>query len=231
MNAEKTTDNKHLRPAEMAQYIDHTILKPDAVREDIRRLCAEAAQYGFASVCVNPCHVKLASGLLAGTGVLACTVVGFPLGACTPESKAAEAKDAVLNGAQEVDMVLPIGAAKSGDWDLVIADIRGVAQAVRGRAIVKVILETCLLTDDEIARACNAAEQAGAHFVKTSTGFSTGGATEEHVRLMRKTVGERLGVKASGGIRDYKTALAMVRAGANRLGTSAGIKIVAEDPF
>lgn len=220
-------ENK-IRPAEMAKYIDHTILKPDALPGDIKRLCAEAVQYGFASVCVNPCHVGLAAELLQGTEVRSCTVAGFPLGASLPQSKASEARDAVQSGAKEIDMVLYIAAAKSGDWDLATRDIEGVVNAAAGNAIVKVILETCLLTDEEIVKACVAAEKAGARFVKTSTGLSTGGATAEHVRLMRQTVGDRLGVKASGGIRDYQTALAMIQAGANRIGTSAGIKIVTE---
>ncbi|MEI6102048.1 MAG: deoxyribose-phosphate aldolase [Eubacteriales bacterium] len=210
----------------MAKYVDHTILKPGASLEDVRKICDEAKKYKFASVCVNPSYIKFVSEALSGSGVTPCCVVGFPLGACTPESKAAEAADAAINGAKEVDMVINVGAIKSNDWALVKRDIEGVVNATRGRAIVKVIIETCLLTDEEKVKACTVSKIAGAHFVKTSTGFSTGGATVADVKLMRQTVGDALGVKASGGIKDYKTALAMIQAGANRLGTSSGADIV-----
>ncbi len=213
-------------PGDMAKYIDHTLLKQNASLEDVQRICEEAKKYKFASVCVNPCYIKFVAGNLSGSGVTPCCVIGFPLGACTPEAKAGETADAVANGAREVDMVVNVGAIKSNDWALVKRDIEGVVTAARGQALVKVIIETCLLTDEEKVKACTVAKLAGAHFVKTSTGFSTGGATVQDVTLMRQTVGDSMGVKASGGIRDYKTALAMIRAGANRLGTSAGIEIV-----
>ncbi|HBU12834.1 MAG TPA: deoxyribose-phosphate aldolase [Clostridiales bacterium] len=215
-----------LAPADVARYIDHTILKPEASRQAVAKVCGEAKQYRFASVCVNPCYIGFVAGELAGSGVAPCCVVGFPLGACTPEAKAFEAKDAAANGAKEIDMVINVGAIKSGDWALVKRDIAGVVEAVRGRAIVKVIIETCLLTDEEKVKACVVSKLAGAQFVKTSTGFSTGGATAEDVRLMRETVGQNIGVKASGGVKTYEDALVMLRAGANRLGTSAGVAIV-----
>ncbi len=213
-------------PALMAQYIDHTILKPAASIEDVRKICGEAKKYKFASVCVNPSYIKFVAENLSGSGVTPCCVIGFPLGACTPEAKANEASDAAVNGAKEVDMVINVGAIKSNDWALVKRDIEGVVEATRGRAIVKVIIETCLLTDEEKIKACTVSKLAGAHFVKTSTGFSTGGATVADVKLMRQTVGDSMGVKASGGIKDYKTALAMIEAGASRLGTSSGADIV-----
>ena len=212
--------------ASMAQYIDHTILKPAASIEDVRKICDEAKKYKFASVCVNPSYIRFVADALSGSGVTPCCVVGFPLGACTPEAKANEAGDAAVNGAKEVDMVINVGAIKSNDWALVKRDIEGVVDATRGRAIVKVIIETCLLTDEEKVKACTVSKLAGAHFVKTSTGFSTGGATIADVKLMRQTVGDSMGVKASGGIKDYKTAVAMVKAGASRLGTSSGVDIV-----
>lgn len=215
--------------AEIAGYIDHTILKPQATKEMVKKICDEAKQYHFASVCVNPCYVKDVAKQLAGSGVAPCCVIGFPLGACTPEAKAYEAKDAVQNGAMEVDMVIHVGAAKDGDWDFVQKDIAGVVQAVAGKAIVKVILETCLLTDEEKVKACEAGKAAGAHFVKTSTGFSDGGATTHDVKLMRDAVGDAMGVKASGGVRTYQDAISMIRAGANRLGTSAGADIIKGD--
>ena len=201
----------------IAAMIDHTLLKPEATPAQIEKLCAEAAEYHFASVCVNPVYIPLAARLLKGTGVKVCCVVGFPLGAIAPEQKAAEAASCAAMGAEELDMVIHVGAAKAGDWALVQRDIEG----------VKVIIETCLLTDEEKVKACEAAKAAGAHFVKTSTGFSTGGATTHDIALMRKTVGPEMGVKASGGIRDYETAMAMIEAGANRIGASAGIAIVA----
>jgi len=219
-------DLDDLGPASLAQYIDHTLLKQDATVDDVKRVCEEAKQYRFASVCVNPCNVGLAAKYLQGTGIAVGSVAGFPLGASTPEAKANEAMDATMKGAQEIDMVINTGAIKSGDWKLVCRDIAGVVSAVNGRAIVKVILETCLLTDVEKVKACAVCKMAGAHFVKTSTGLSTGGATVEDVRLMREVVGQDVGVKAAGGLRTYEDAVAMLKAGANRLGTSAGVAIV-----
>lgn len=210
----------------IASMIDHTLLKPEATPAQVERLCAEAAEYHFASVCVNPVYIPLAARLLKGTGVKVCCVVGFPLGAIAPEQKAAEAASCAAMGAEELDMVIHVGAAKAGDWALVQRDIEGVVKAAAGHT-VKVIIETCLLTDEEKVKACEAAKAAGAHFVKTSTGFSTGGATTHDIALMRKTVGPEMGVKASGGIRDYETAMAMIEVGANRIGASAGIAIVA----
>ena len=210
----------------IAAMIDHTLLKPEATPAQIEKLCAEAAEYHFASVCVNPVYIPLAARLLKGTGVKVCCVVGFPLGAIAPEQKAAEAASCAAMGAEELDMVIHVGAAKAGDWALVQRDIEGVVKAAAGHT-VKVIIETCLLTDEEKVKACEAAKAAGAHFVKTSTGFSTGGASTHDIALMRKTVGPEMGVKASGGIRDYETAMAMIEAGANRIGASAGIAIVA----
>ena len=210
----------------IAAMIDHTLLKPEATPAQIEKLCAEAAEYHFASVCVNPVYIPLAARLLKGTGVKVCCVVGFPLGAIAPEQKAAEAASCAAMGAEELDMVIHVGAAKVGDWALVQRDIEGVVKAAAGHT-VKVIIETCLLTDEDKVKACEAAKAAGAHFVKTSTGFSTGGATTHDIALMRKTVGPEMGVKASGGIRDYETAMAMIEAGANRIGASAGIAIVA----
>ena len=215
-----------LAPADMPKYIDHTYLKPQASLEDIRRICDEAKKYGTASVCVNPSYIEFVAQQLAGTDVTPCCVIAFPLGASTPEAKAFEAFDAANRGAREVDMVINIGAVKSGNWKLVKRDIEAVVNAVKGRAKVKVIIETCLLTDEEKVRACTAAKLAGADFVKTSTGFSTGGAKVEDVRLMRETVGPELGVKASGGIHSYEEAVAMLKAGASRLGASATLKIM-----
>ena len=210
----------------IAAMIDHTLLKPEATAAQVEKLCAEAAEYHFASVCVNPVYIPLVARLLKDTGVKVCCVVGFPLGAIAPEQKAAEAASCAAMGAEELDMVIHVGAAKAGDWALVQRDIEGVVKAAAGRT-VKVIIETCLLTDEEKVKACEEAKAAGAHFVKTSTGFSTGGATTHDIALMRKTVGPKMGVKASGGIRDYATAMAMIEAGANRIGASAGIAIVA----
>ncbi len=215
-----------LSSRELAKYIDHTLLKPQATRAQILALCDEAKRYGFASVCVNPCHIETAAKALRGTEVTPCCVIGFPLGASTPETKAFEAADAVSKGAKEIDMVLSLGAAREGRWDAVEDDIRGVAGAIDGRAKLKVIIETCLLTDAEKVHACQAAVRAGADFVKTSTGFSTAGATIADVALMRKTVGPDIGVKAAGGVRTYEDAVAMLEAGANRLGTSAGVAII-----
>ena len=210
----------------IAAMIDHTLLKPEATPAQIERLCAEAAESHFASVCVNPVYIPLAARLLKGAGVKVCCVVGFPLGAIAPEQKAAEAASCAAMGAEELDMVIHVGAAKAGDWALVQRDIEGVVKAAAGHT-VKVIIETCLLTDEEKVKACEAAKAAGAHFGMTSSGFSTGGATTHDIALMRKTVGPEMGVKASGGIRDYETAMAMIEAGANRIGASAGIAIVA----
>lgn len=213
---------------EIAKYVDHTLLKPEATKEQVEKLCNEAKQYNFASVCVNPTWVKLASDILKGTDVKVCTVIGFPLGANTPETKAFEAVNAVTNGAEEIDMVMNIGALKSGDTELVQKDIEAVVNAVKDKALVKVIIETSLLTEDEKVTACQLSVQAGAHYVKTSTGFSTGGATVEDVALMRKTVGPNVGVKASGGVRTAEDAKVMIEAGASRIGASSGTAIVDE---
>ena len=210
---------------EIAKTIDHTLLKPDATAAQVLKLCDEAKAYGFASVCVNSARIALVADALKGTDVTPCCVVGFPLGAMITAAKAAETAEAVKAGAWEIDMVINIGAAKEGDWALVEADIAAV-KAACGAAKLKVIIETCLLTDDEKIRACQAAVRAGADFVKTSTGFSKGGATTHDVRLMRETVGPDLGVKASGGIHNRAEALAMLEAGASRIGASAGIAIV-----
>ena len=217
-------------PGDLARYIDHTLLKPAATEEQIRKLCAEALEFNFRSVCINPTWVPLAASLLRGSDVLTCTVVGFPLGANEPAIKAMEARRAIRNGAREIDMVLNIGALKSGDDDLVLRDIRSVVEdCVDGGAVCKVILETALLTDDEKRRASELARQARAHFVKTSTGFSTGGATVSDVALMAEVVrGAGMEVKASGGISSYDDAKAMIEAGATRLGASASIGIVRE---
>ena len=210
------------------KYIDHTLLKPDASQEQIETLIEEAKKYDFASVCVNPTWVNFAAQALKATDVKVCTVIGFPLGANTPELKAFETSDAIQNGANEVDMVINIGALKSRNFDLVERDIRAVVEAAKG-TLVKVIIETCLLTDDEKVKACQIAQKAGADFVKTSTGFSTGGATVEDVALMRKTVGPDMGVKASGGARSYEDALAFIKAGATRIGASSGVAIMEGD--
>ena len=209
----------------IASYIDHTILKQDARRADVERICDEALEHHFASVCVNSCWTKLVSEKLAGSGVGTTVVVGFPLGACSTAAKAFETKQAVDDGATEIDMVINVGWLKDGDDAGVTDDIRAVVEAA-GDAKVKVIIECCLLTDEEIVRACECSLAAGAAFVKTSTGFSTGGATVEDVALMRKTVGERCQVKAAGGIHNRREAEAMIAAGADRLGCSAGIAIV-----
>ncbi|MGL6058673.1 MAG: deoxyribose-phosphate aldolase [Culicoidibacterales bacterium] len=210
---------------QLNKLIDHTILKPETVQSQVEIICEEALAYDFASVCINPTWVKLASTLLAESDVKVCTVIGFPLGANTPEVKAFETKDAISNGAQEIDMVINIGAAKAGNWELVERDIRAVVEAANG-TLVKVIIETCLLTDEEKVRACLAAVAAGADYVKTSTGFSTGGATIADVQLMRETVGPDIGVKASGGVRSYEDMEAMVSAGATRIGTSSGVLLM-----
>lgn len=213
----------------LARMIDHTLLKADATEAEIRQLCDEARKHKFASVCVNPTHVALAARLLAGSPVKVCTVIGFPLGATASEVKAFETQQAIADGAREVDMVVNVGALKAGDRQKVESDIRAVVQAARqaGKGVVtKVILETALLSDAEKVMACEASRAAGADFVKTSTGFSTGGATAHDVALMRRTVGSAMGVKASGGVRDFKGAMTMVRAGASRIGASASVSIV-----
>ncbi|MFE8696739.1 deoxyribose-phosphate aldolase [Cytobacillus sp. FJAT-53684] len=210
----------------VARMIDHTLLKADATKEQIEKICVEAKEYNFASVCVNPAWVKVSAEILQGTEVKVCTVIGFPLGASTPETKAFETKNAIENGATEVDMVINIGALKGGDLELVERDIRAVVDAAKGKALTKVIIETCLLTEEEKVTACELSVKAGADFVKTSTGFSTGGATAEDIALMRKTVGPDIGVKASGGVRSAEDAEMMINAGATRIGASSGAAIV-----
>ncbi|WP_031513905.1 deoxyribose-phosphate aldolase [Desulfofalx alkaliphila] len=216
---------------QLAAMIDHTLLRPTATKDDIIMLCKEAADYSFASVCVNPCHVPLAVEQLQGTDIAVCTVIGFPLGCSTTAAKTFEAKDAVSNGAQELDMVINIGALKAGKQEIVLEDIKAVvaaAQVINPSVIIKVIIETCYLSKDEKITACQLARRAGAHYVKNSTGFGSGGATVEDVWLMRKTVGPHLGVKAAGGIKTASQALALIEAGATRIGASAGIAIVNE---
>ncbi|WP_284980991.1 deoxyribose-phosphate aldolase [Arthrobacter sp. efr-133-TYG-118] len=213
--------------ASIASYIDHTLLKPEASEAEVRQVCAEAAEYKFKSVCVNPIWVKTVTTALKGSGVLTCSVVGFPLGATPSDVKAFEARGAVLDGADEIDMVINIAAARAGDKGALVDDITTVAEAVHaGGAILKVIIETALLNDEQKVLACEASVEAGADFVKTSTGFNGGGATVEDVALMRKTVGPDLGVKASGGVRSLADAQAMITAGATRIGASSGIAIV-----
>ena len=214
-----------LNRSELARMIDHTLLKPEAIPAQIRNLCTEALSHHFATVCINPSYVSLAAAQLAHSGVGVCAVVGFPLGANHPEVKRAEAHRALLDGASELDMVMAIGRFKAGDLDYVREDIAAVVQAAPGR-LVKVILETALLEPQEIALGCRIAREAGASFVKTSTGFSPGGATVEAVALMRRVVGTEMGVKASGGIRDAATARALIQAGATRLGTSASLALL-----
>ncbi|CAG9613662.1 Deoxyribose-phosphate aldolase [Bacillus rhizoplanae] len=213
----------------IAKLIDHTVLKPNTTKEDVMKVLEEAKKYNFASVCINPTWVKLAAEELAGHDVDVCTVIGFPLGANTTETKVFETKDVIAKGATEVDMVINVGALKDGDNEFVENDIREVVQAAKGKALVKVIIETCLLTDEEKVRACELSVKAGADFVKTSTGFSTGGATAEDIALMRNTVGENVGVKASGGVRTREDAEKMIEAGASRIGASASVAIVLND--
>ncbi len=215
---------------QLAKLIDHTLLKPDATKDDIKRLCEEAKKYGFWSVCVNPAYVSLATEILAETDVKVCSVVGFPLGANAPEVKALEAERAVNDGASEIDMVINVGALKSRDYELVKEDIRKVVERAKARrdTVVKVIIETGLLTEDEKVLACRLVKESGADFVKTSTGFNAPGATVDDVKLMRSVVGSDFGVKASGGIRTYRDAAKLVEAGANRIGTSSGIAIIEE---
>ena len=211
---------------ELNRMIDHTILKPEATEAAVQKIIDEAKEYNFFSVCINPCWVAFASEQLADTDVAVCTVIGFPLGANTPEVKAYEAADAIKNGANEVDMVINIGALKSQQYDHVRQDIQGIVDAAKGKALVKVIIETALLTDEEKVKACELAKEAGADFVKTSTGFSTGGAKVADIRLLRETVGPDMGVKASGGVHNAEEALAMIEAGATRIGASTGVAIV-----
>ncbi len=218
-----------LSAASLARYIDHTLLKPEATPAQIAQLCAEAREYAFAAVCINPVNVAQAAQLLKGTSVAVCTVVGFPLGASLAEVKAYEAQEALNQGAAEIDMVINIGALKAGLYDVVRDEIALMVRTCKAHtapALVKVIIEACLLTDDEKVRACQIAQAAGADFVKTSTGFSTGGATLADVALMRRTVGPALGIKAAGGVRTRADAEAMIAAGATRIGTSSGVKLV-----
>lgn len=208
------------------KLIDHTALKPNTNKESILKLIAEAKTYDFASVCVNPCWIELAHQELKNTDVKVCTVIGFPLGANTTEVKVFEAKDAIEKGAQEIDMVINIAMLKDKEYDYVENEIHQIVEAAKDKAIVKVIIEACLLTDEEKIKACELSQKAGADFVKTSTGFSTGGATVHDIALMRKTVGAEMGVKASGGVHTHEEALAMVEAGATRIGASAGVKLL-----
>ncbi|MGD9055198.1 MAG: deoxyribose-phosphate aldolase [Desulfobacterales bacterium] len=223
-------DSSKISASEMAQRIDHTLLKPEAIQSAFDLLCSEALQYGFKAVCVNSARVAYVSEKIADRAVVVCAVVGFPLGASHPAVKAFEAAKAIEDGASELDMVLNIGALKDGDLKTVEADIRAVRQAAAGPIVLKVIIETCLLTGPEKETACEIAQNVGADFVKTSTGFSSGGATVEDVALMRRIVGPEMGVKASGGIKDWQTAAAMIEAGADRLGTSSGVVIFESAP-
>lgn len=211
---------------DLAKYIDHTLLKPESTRADIARVCEEAKHYNTASVCVNPCWIGYVAEKLKGTDVTPCCVIGFPLGATLPEVKAYETAAAIRDGAKEVDMVINIGALRGAEFETVYEDIKAVVDAAAGKALVKVIIETCLLTDEQKVIACKLAKQAGADYVKTSTGFSTGGAKVEDVRLMRETVGPEMGVKASGGVRTKEDAEAMIAAGASRIGASSSKKII-----
>lgn len=210
---------------QLASMIDHTILKADATRESVEKICKEALEYKFASVCINPANIELAAEMLKGSEVKVCTVIGFPLGANTSEVKTFETKDAIAKGADEVDMVINIGRLKDKDYEYVKNDIKAVVEAAKGKALTKVIIETCLLTDEEKVKACELSKEAGADFVKTSTGFSTGGATPEDIKLMRETVGPDMGVKASGGVRSFEDAKAVIENGATRIGASSSITI------
>jgi deoxyribose-phosphate aldolase len=211
---------------QLSDYIDHTVLKPETSTEQIVDLCREAREYAFKSVCVNPCHAALVKKELAGSPVLTCVVIGFPLGATATVVKAFEARTAIEDGADEIDMVINIGALKDRNLEFVEADIKAVVEAAQGKVLVKVIIECCLLTEAEKIASCECIMRAGANYVKTSTGFSTSGATVADVALLRKMVGDKAGVKASGGVRDYQTARAMIEAGASRIGTSAGVEIM-----
>lgn len=226
MKEVRTTGGGIILNQQYAAYIDHTLLKADATKEEIIQLCEEAKTYSFASVCVNPAWVKTAAGVLKGSSVKVCTVIGFPLGASTSAVKAFETKDAIENGAGEIDMVINIGALRSGDDEFVKNDIAAVVDSAKGKAIVKVIIETSLLTDQEKRKACELSRAVGADFVKTSTGFSTGGATVEDVKLMRGVVGPEMGVKASGGVRSFEDMKSMIEAGATRIGASSGVQIM-----
>jgi len=219
-------ENIFTNSRDLARFIDHTLLKPEATQEQIAALCREAIENNFCSVCINPYWVPTVTKLLQGSPVKVCTVIGFPLGAATTRTKALEAEEAIAQGANEVDMVLNVGALKSGAYDLVLNDINAVVKSAQGKALVKVILETGLLSETEKIKACELSVAAGANFVKTSTGFGPGGATRADIALMRRTVGPEIGVKASGGVRDYDTAVTMIKAGASRIGTSSGIKII-----
>ncbi|MBP2026687.1 deoxyribose-phosphate aldolase [Acetoanaerobium pronyense] len=210
---------------ELSKYIDHTLLKADAKDDEVLKLCKEAKEYGFFSVCINPSFIELAKKELEKSDVKVCTVIGFPLGATTTETKEFETKDAINKGAHEIDMVINISRLKAKDYEYTLKDIKAVVNAAKDKALVKVIIETCLLTDEEKVKACEIAKEAGADFVKTSTGFSTGGATKEDIALMRKTVGEGMGVKASGGVRTYDDAVKMIENGASRIGASSSIAI------
>lgn len=214
-----------MKREEVARIIDHTILKADAPKEKIEQVCREALENKFASVCINPCNVSLVAEMLKGSEVKVCTVIGFPLGANTSKTKAFETEDAIEKGAQEVDMVINIGKLKDKDYNYVREDIKAVVDAAKGKAVTKVIIEACLLTDEEKIMACKLSKEAGAEFVKTSTGFSTGGATVSDIKLMRETVGENMGVKASGGVHNFEEAKSMVKAGASRIGASASVEI------
>ncbi len=216
-----------MSPMELARYFDHTILKPAATTAEVANICKEATSHGFFSVCINPVHVKRVSDLLEGTEVQVCSVVGFPLGTNTSAMKARETRQAIEDGANEIDMVINVGALKDKDYDFVENDIRGVVEAASGK-VVKVIIETCLLERSEIVEACRIVGKAGAHFVKTSTGFAGGGATPEDVALMKKTVGSDLQVKASGGIKSLADARKLINAGADRIGASAGVTVMIE---
>lgn len=211
---------------DLAKYIDHTLLKPESTRADIARVCEEAKHYNTASVCVNPCWIGFVAEQLKGTDIKPCCVIGFPLGATLPEVKAYETAAAIRDGAKEVDMVINVGALRGAEFETVYEDIKAVVDAAAGKALVKVIIETCLLTDEQKVVACKLAKQAGADYVKTSTGFSTGGAKVEDIRLMRETVGPEMGVKASGGVRTKSDAEAMIAAGASRIGASSSKKII-----
>lgn len=211
---------------DIARFIDHTLLKPDATEEMIENLCDEARKYNFYAVCINPYYVKLVKKILRNSNVKIATVIGFPLGANTGKIKALEAEESIRDGADELDMVINIAALKNKDYDKVKEDIEEVVKKAKGNALVKVIIETCLLTEDEKVRACNLSLEAGANFVKTSTGFNGKGATVEDIRLIKSVVGNKMKIKASGGIRDYETAIKMIEAGANRIGASSSVKIV-----
>lgn len=210
----------------ISKYIDHTLLKADAKNDEVIKLCTEAKENGFFSVCINPSFIELAKKELEGSDVKICTVIGFPLGASTTETKEFETKDAINKGAHEVDMVINISKLKAKDYEYTLKDIKAIVDAAKDKALVKVIIESCLLTDEEKVKACEIAKEAGADFVKTSTGFSTGGATKEDIALMRKTVGEEIGVKASGGVRTYEDAFLMIENGATRIGASSSVAIV-----